>query len=142
MMMLLRTAVGFSNLQLSLEQLQLLPVSPSPTSTASALIHVISPSQAGVAMVFDTLPTLILGLPATLGALQTGFGGIVGGLEREVGGVHLPESMPFALALMTLATFAAASGEVWGSTDPNRSEEQVLAFTVSSAECPQLAALA
>lgn len=75
-------------------------------------------------MVFDTLPTLILGLPATLGALQMAFGGVVRGLERN-SGAELPDSLPFALALMTLASIAAGSGEVWSSTDPSRSEEDV-----------------
>lgn len=86
-------------------------------------------------MVLDTLPTLILGLPATLGALQTGFGGLVHGLERESGGA-LPESLPFALALMTLATVAAGSGVWWGAADPSRSEEQVIIHCIMS-QAPQ-----
>lgn len=79
--------------------------------------------QAGVAMLFDTLPTLILGLPATLGALTTVFGAVTRELDRHWG-APLPDSLPFALAVMVAATAAAASGSVITSS-PSRCEEDV-----------------
>lgn len=74
-------------------------------------------------MLFDTLPTLILGLPATIGALSTVFVSIMRELTRHTG-LPLPESLPFALAVMVAASIAAVSGSAV-TADPTRSEEDV-----------------
>jgi hypothetical protein len=79
--------------------------------------------QAAVAMLFDTVPTLLLGLPATLGALQSGFGIVVRGMERELGGT-LPEALPFTLALLSLSALLAGSGSLV-SAEHSGTEEQV-----------------
>ena len=74
-------------------------------------------------MLFDTVPTLLLGLPATLGALQSGFSIITRGMERELGGT-LPEALPFTLALLSLSALLAGSGSLV-SAEHSGTEEQV-----------------
>jgi hypothetical protein len=86
--------------------------------------------QAAVAMLFDTVPTLLLGLPATLGALQSGFSIITRGMERELGGT-LPEALPFTLALLSLSALLAGSGSLV-SAEHSGTEEQVRARTLEA----------
>ena len=81
-------------------------------------------------MLFDTVPALLLGLPATLGALHSGYGILVHGLEREFG-VSYPEALPFTLALVTLAAFSVASAQwVSSAEEQHGDEEQVSSGTL------------
>lgn len=96
------------------------------------LLSNMSLPQAGVAMLLDTVPMLLVALPAAIGGLTAVFTQVCSRLQEQ-GGYDLPAGVPFGLALGTIVAVTAAvpdADTVFDLTD----EEEIVSTARKNAD--------